>query len=198
MIGMAEEKKRRTIEIILPEDIPAEWYEKGFTCTFYFTPTEEKEKEKKVETNVSCEPLETESEDKLVGRTIYRIIRVHGRILGNWSESMPKWLKQCIKSGGLPVFRTRYAGARWGEDMVMAVCYGEEEPPLSGGFFTGVPKEDVEKMEKEAGDWRWIVEKYGDAELKTYIAEKYEPPKIGLVKLIKELVEKRGNKRPEV
>lgn len=88
------------------------------------------------------------------------------------------------------MFRTRYAGARWDEGMVMAVCYGEEEPPESGGFFIETPEEDIEQMEKTTGDWRWIVEKYGDKELQAYVAEKYKPPRVGILRLLKELSRK--------
>lgn len=179
-------EKIKNVEIKLPENIPKEWLDKGFTCTVNFTPSEGG----KLETNVSCEPLETEAEDKLVGKVIGRIIKVKGHILGKWKEDMPKWIKNCIMSGGLPMFRTRYAGARWGDEMVMATCYGEEEPPISGGFFIDVPSEDIDKMEKSTGDWRWIVEKYGDDELRAYVAEKYHPPKVGIVRLIRELAKK--------
>ncbi|MEM2187802.1 MAG: hypothetical protein QW692_01850 [Nitrososphaerota archaeon] len=179
---------KRKLEIELPENMPNEWFEKGFTCVVEFTPKPEGQPE----AHVTCEPLESKAEDKLVGRVIHRIIKVRGNILGTWKDVMPKWMKQCIMSGGLPMFRTRYAGMRWGENMVMATCYGEEEPPLSGGFFIEVPEEDIAKMEEATGDWRWIVEKYGDSELKAYVAEKYKPPKVGLLRLLKELGKRHG------
>jgi len=157
--------------------------EKGLFCTVEISPEEKQAK-------ISCEPAEEEAEDKFVGKVIRKVIKVKGNIIGPWKETVGKWVKECIMGGGLPMFRTRYAGARWGENMVMAVCYGEEEPPLSGGFFIDVPEEDIERMERETGDWRWIVEKYGDEELKAYVAEKYKPPRVGIIRLLKELVKK--------
>lgn len=174
------------IELKIPEDVKEEWLKTGFTCTAEYNPSEGK-------FNVTCEPA-GEAEDKFVGKVLHKIIRVRGNILGSWKDDMPRWIKQCIMGGGLPMFRTRYAGARWDDNMVMAICYGDEEPPLSGGFFKDVPEEDVKKMEEAAGDWRWIVEKYGDEELKIYVHEKYKPPKIGLIRLLRELAGKHEEK----
>ena len=157
--------------------------EKGLICAVEIAPDRKQAK-------ISCEPAEEEAEDRLVGKVIRRVIKVRGNVLGPWREQVGRWIKGCIMGGGLPMFRTRYAGARWGDDMVMAVCYGDEEPPISGGFFTDVPEEDIERMERETGDWRWIVEKYGDDELKAYIAERYRPPKVGIVRLLRELAKK--------
>lgn len=173
----------REIRIQLPEN--EEWEKKGFTCVVDFTPETGK-------MNISCEPLEKqEAEDKLVGKVIRRVIKVHGNIIGPWKQTIGKWIDACIRAGGLPMFRTRFAGARWGDNMVLAVCYGDEEPPISGGFFTDVPEEDIERMERETGDWRWIVEKYGSDELRAFVAEKYKPPKVGLIRLLRELAKKK-------
>jgi len=192
-IGMTEENEAKLEFTLSGEDFDRIWEtikEKGgespenLFCTVEILPNERQIK-------LSCEPIEEEAEDKLVGKVIRRIIKVKGNIIGPWKERIGEWLKACIMGGGLPMFRTRYAGARWGENMVMAVCYGEEEPPISGGFFIDVPEEDIERMEKETGDWRWLVEKYGDDELKAYVAERYRPPKVGIVRLLRELAERK-------
>lgn len=176
----------RRIEITIPEEVEKEWQKRGFSCTTVFTP----EEEGGPTVTMVCEPLEDSSREG-VGGAIRSIIKAHGNVLGSWSEDMPRWVKRCIKAGGLPVFRTRFAGARWGGNMVLAACYGDEEPPIAGGFFKNVPEEDIAKMEEAAGDWKWIVEKYGDEELKKYVRERYVPPKLGLAKFLRELSRSR-------
>jgi hypothetical protein len=183
---MVDEKKP-TIEI------PREWIETGYTCTIEVEDTESGKGPIKL--SLSCSPLsgvkrESEVEkaqDRLVGEVIRQVITVKGHVIGNWKEKIGEWIEKCIRSGGLPMFRTRFAGARWDDDKVLAVCYGEEEPPISGGFFTGVPKDEIDRMEQSTGDWRWVVDKYGSSELKAYVHERYRPPKIGLIRLLSEL-----------
>jgi hypothetical protein len=192
---MPEEKKQENPMI----KIPKEWLETGFTCTME---VEDRGAGREV-VRFSCSPLSEaggaekkegeveKAQDRLVGEVIRQVITIRGHVIGDWKEKIGEWIEKCIMSGGLPMFRTRFAGARWDDDKVMAVCYGSEEPPISGGFFTGVPKDEIEKMEQTTGDWRWIVDKYGSSELKAYVHEKYKPPKIGLVRLLSEL-SKRG------
>ena len=94
------------------------------------------------------------------------------RVLPWRPDSVVDFIKECLDAGGLPMFRTSYAGARLshgGEPAVLAVCYMAADRVPSTLFY-GVPVEDLVEMERETGDWKIILAKYGtDEDVRTYL-----------------------------
>lgn len=85
----------------------------------------------------------------------------------DYRENVAHAIHKCITEGlGLPMFHTRYGNMRFvgpdGKPMVLMMCWGGEK----GGsvWFKDVPIDDVNRMERATGDWKWIVEKYGTKE----------------------------------
>ena len=70
------------------------------------------------------------------------------------AENVLDWIATCEIQGGIPVFRTRYAGVRF-DRQVEGRCYGGTGPEITT-VFTGVPPEIIERMEETTGDWRWL------------------------------------------
>jgi hypothetical protein len=71
-----------------------------------------------------------------------------------WSpEEVKSFVVACRTQGGVPMFRTRYAGERFRGDGVMAICYAG---PLMTTVFEDVPPEEIEKMEKMVGEWKLL------------------------------------------
>jgi hypothetical protein len=67
---------------------------------------------------------------------------------------------------------------------VLVACYGRADQ-VPGGFFENVPREDIERMEREVGDFRFVLEKYGTAEQRKLL-ERYKPPRVGIIRWITE------------
>lgn len=81
-------------------------------------------------------------------------------------ENVGTWIKACREAGGIPVFRTKYAGERIyvdGEPAVLAVCYGSEGR-VPSVWFKNVPPSDYGLIEREIGEWRELAYKYAKGE----------------------------------
>jgi len=80
-----------------------------------------------------------------------------------------RFIKRCLDAGGVPMFRTRYAGEPFevdGKRAVVAICYGARGKagvigrfPYSRIFFD-VPEDIYILMETTHGEWKYLVEKY--------------------------------------
>ncbi len=86
---------------------------------------------------------------------------------GDFSKDLVPWMSKCLKSGGVPIFKTRYAGLEL-EDSVLGICYGAADV-VGSIMFHNVPREDVEKIRTMSRDWIYLAEKYGDRELKELV-----------------------------
>ncbi|MBA7696540.1 hypothetical protein ES703_105190 [subsurface metagenome] len=112
------------------------------------------------------------------------VITVYGTSLGDYRENVADWITSCLEAGGLPMFRTRYAGLRWDGDRVLVVCYAKADE-VPGGFLEDVPRGDLELMERGVGDFRPLLEKYGTPSQRAVLT-KYKPPMVGIIKWIAE------------
>jgi len=71
----------------------------------------------------------------------------------DWSN-MERIREECIRRGGYPMFKTRYAGNRFPDPehpnkfMVLMVCWGREQPPMKAVWFDNVSLEDIEELER--------------------------------------------------
>lgn len=126
-----------------------------------------------------------------MGKIVKKFIEEHGDIVGDYRKKVIPFIRSCIDVGGVPMFRTKYAGERWKNDRVMIVCYGNADE-VPGGFLENVPGEDVAFMESKTGEWRDILRKYGSAEDQRLV-ELSKTPKPGLIVWI---IEKEGKVRP--
>lgn len=78
------------------------------------------------------------------------------------SRSVSEFIVSCRADGGIPQFKTSYAGEEFESDSepaVMGVCYSGGRQP--GVVFTDVPEEEVDLMEKRSGDWRRLIREHG-------------------------------------
>jgi len=125
-------------------------------------------------------------------------------------EAVVKYIKECRAGKGIPMFFTRYAGEQYKADGKLAArssCWGGSD---SGSvFWVGVPKEDIEMMERTKGDWRALLIKYAPEEFKLQIPQ--FPPELKelyeeesrvsdiekAIKMLKELEEYKLRKRRE-
>lgn len=72
------------------------------------------------------------------------------------------FIKLCLDYGGVPVFRTRYAGKRF-DNLVLGICYrGKVKAHM---WFKNVPSDVLEEMERTTGDWRWLLQRYPPREV---------------------------------
>lgn len=81
-----------------------------------------------------------------------------GRKIGSGLEAVKEFARRCLAAGGVPMFRTKYGGKRL-ENAVVAACWGKGDV-VKGGTITNVPLEIIERMERETGDYKWLVEAY--------------------------------------
>ena len=78
-------------------------------------------------------------------------------------ENVAKSIAACRADEGIPMFRTRYAGKRMDGNVLM-VCWGGRGT-VEGKWFNDVPESDLELMESKGGEWKELVQKYGDKKL---------------------------------
>lgn len=81
-------------------------------------------------------------------------------------DKVVEYIRGCRMSGGIPMFKTGYAGQEFREDSKpasMAVCWGG----TNGGskMFTDIPEDIFSEMKAKVGDWKWLLSKYAPAEV---------------------------------
>ena len=66
------------------------------------------------------------------------------------------YILACRLEGGVPIFKTRYGGIRFPDHSMLAICWGGADmiPTVA---FENVPDEELEKHEKEIGEWKSIL-----------------------------------------
>ena len=83
----------------------------------------------------------------------------------DWKTNIADYIVACRQDGGLPFFRLSYAGQPLvttdGRRTVLGICWAGKGS-IEGKWFVNVPEEDIERMERELGDWRFLIEKYGE------------------------------------
>jgi len=89
-------------------------------------------------------------------------------------ENVVSFIYNCrVRDNGIPVFKTHYGGQPFVIDSshyVLAVCwFGKNTPYGRSQWFSNVPKDLVDRMAKEKGDWRWLCDKYCTTEQKEEI-----------------------------
>ena len=79
-----------------------------------------------------------------------------GKQIGSGLTALKDFARRCLAAGGIPIFRTRYGGKRLPNNSVVAACWGKGDT-VKGGTITDVPLEIIERMEKETGDYKWLL-----------------------------------------
>jgi len=96
----------------------------------------------------------------------------------DWKSNIADYIVACREDGGIPIVKTRYGGEPIrtddGRKAALVVCWGGKGM-IEGKFFINVPDEDIERMEREIGDWRVLIERYGSSD---QIRKAYEAPLI--------------------
>jgi len=91
------------------------------------------------------------------------MITLHGA-RKKWSpEGVKEFILACRTKGGLPMFRTGFAGVRFREGSVLAYCYAPREP-VDSVVFTETPPEQILELERTVGDWRVLWSKFAPGE----------------------------------
>jgi len=65
------------------------------------------------------------------------------------------------KSGRYTYDFTTITGNFIANNIIVHNCWGGKGV-VEGQYFVNVPEEDLERMERELGDWRWLIRKYGN------------------------------------
>ncbi|MBA7503755.1 hypothetical protein ES706_02376 [subsurface metagenome] len=78
----------------------------------------------------------------------------------DYGKNVTDWIVACRVDGGLPLFKTRFAGERYPEGHVLAVCWAGRGL-IEGQWFNDVPREDIEMMESKHGEWKDILRERG-------------------------------------
>ena len=90
-------------------------------------------------------------------------------------NNIKKFILACRRDEGIPMFRSKYAGISLtvnNKPAVIAVCWAGRGETENSELFTEVTKDDTELIERNTGDWRLLLNKYGTKdEIKE--AEKY-------------------------
>ncbi len=76
-----------------------------------------------------------------------------------------KFILDCREDGGIPMFRTKYAGIPIeyaGTRAVIGICWGGRGNAPDSILLYDVPKDVVKELEREKGDWKYLLMKYGD------------------------------------
>ena len=81
-------------------------------------------------------------------------------VIGEGLEGIRNFISRCLAAGGVPIFKTKYGGKRFGDNSVVAACWrkGKEVP---GGTIVNVPPDIIAEMEKRTGDWKWLAQRLG-------------------------------------
>jgi len=79
------------------------------------------------------------------------------KILGQGMEALRDFVRKCVNAGGTPLIKTKYGGKRLEGNAVIVACWGKKEQ-VPGGKITGIPSSVLDKLEKETGDWKWIIQ----------------------------------------
>ena len=99
---------------------------------------------------------------------------VHGLLFGKMiTEAVPfsqviKWIAQCrVEDGGIPSFRTGFAGKPFKQDstfFVKGVCFLGSNLVESRDF-KGVPQDDFNHLQTHSDDWMYLMKKYAPENL---------------------------------
>ena len=81
------------------------------------------------------------------------------KVIGTGLGALKEFARRCLSAGGIPLVRTRYGGRRLPESSVVVACWGKGRE-VPGGTIKGVPMDVIERLERETGDYRWLVEGY--------------------------------------
>lgn len=158
------------------EEAELEWtYGGGWTlkpvhkqCYLTEVPVSSKAESEESESEESkTEETQTTPKTEVTGDELRRLPDFFAKIIYNrmydkakevaidWATHVVGFIEVCEKRGGIPMFRTRYAGQRFpdpehpGKYMVLGICYGHEIPRLKGVWFDNVPLDDVERLESD-------------------------------------------------
>lgn len=78
----------------------------------------------------------------------------------DYGKNVANWIVACRVDGGLPLFKTRFAGERYPEGHVLAVCWAGRGL-IEGQWFKNVSSKDVGLMESKYGEWKDILRERG-------------------------------------
>ena len=82
-------------------------------------------------------------------------------------ENVKRFILECRADGGIPMFRTHYAGIPFeyaGQRAVVAICWGGYGRAPDSVLFFNVPEDIIKELEREKGDWKFLLLRYGTVE----------------------------------
>lgn len=86
-----------------------------------------------------------------------RLVREAGRKAVDWNRYVGDFIYQCRRDGGVPMFKTKYAGKRFeigNKPAVLGICYGGRGMAKDSQWFKNIPEHELELVERETGEWR--------------------------------------------
>ncbi|HDO19246.1 MAG TPA: hypothetical protein ENG74_00810 [Thermoplasmatales archaeon] len=86
-----------------------------------------------------------------------RLVREAGRKAVDWNRYVGDFIYQCRRDGGVPMFKTKYAGKRFeigSKPAVLGICYGGRGMAKDSQWFKNIPEHELELVERETGEWR--------------------------------------------
>ena len=94
------------------------------------------------------------------------LVRVNVKVM-DFNRDLSPWMKTCLRSGGVPTFRTRFRGLEF-RDSLMGVCFAAAKK-VESVLFRDVPPEVIEEVRTRSPDWVYLAERYGDEELREFV-----------------------------
>ena len=161
LIGFSHPEKREKLKRFLEEVLPKA--QKSINAKIYkilSEPKTRKEIEEIVQAHESnikraLAGLVREGEILRIDKSLY--VRSVKNATVKWEPI--KEIKE--KSGRYTYDFTTITGNFIANNIIVHNCWGGKGV-VEGQYFVNVPEEDLERMERELGDWRWLIRKYGD------------------------------------
>lgn len=86
-------------------------------------------------------------------------------------ENVLRFIEECRRDEGLPMFKTRFAGHRL--PYVIGICWGGHGNFKDSEYFEKAPEEDIRFLEEGFHDWQRLLMKWGYAHELSELSNKY-------------------------
>ena len=87
--------------------------------------------------------------------------------VADFSRELASWMKACLKSGGVPTFRSKFRSLEFRESL-LGVCYAPATK-IESVLFKDVPPEVITEIKTRSPDWVYLAERFGDEELREFV-----------------------------
>jgi len=94
------------------------------------------------------------------------LVRANVKVM-DFNRDLSPWMKTCLRSGGVPTFRSRFRSLEFRESL-LGVCYAPATK-IESVLFKDVPPEVITEIKTRSPDWVYLAERFGDEELREFV-----------------------------